>query len=166
MSSFRTYHSRDKLLETWVDILWTKNSVSGVSRPPIKVSWKRPYTWHAGWQGISCFNVLMLGVDCNLDVCMGRGGGVWRWQKYVLLFRHWWKIKIKIDKKIALHYEFLEERILFGVQMNGEVFDILNYCILNGKFHENALDFYDYLICNGNSNHEQSTKFLSICDTL
>ncbi len=43
--------------------------------------------------------------------------------------------------------------ILFGFQMNGEVFDILNYCILNGKFyihkqklfHENALDFYDYL---------------------
>ncbi len=37
--------------------------------------------------------------------------------------------------------------------MNEEVFDILNYCILNGKFyihkqklfHENALDFYDYL---------------------
>ncbi len=56
-------------------------------------------------------------------------------------------------QKITLHYEFLEESILFGFQMNGEVFDILNYCILNGKFyihkqklfHENALDFYDYL---------------------
>ncbi len=57
------------------------------------------------------------------------------------------------DTKITLHYEFLEESILFGFQMNGEVFHILNYCILNGKyyihkqklFHENALDFYDYL---------------------
>ncbi len=37
--------------------------------------------------------------------------------------------------------------------MNGEDFDILNYCILNRKFyihkqklfHENALDFYEYL---------------------
>ncbi len=41
--------------------------------------------------------------------------------------------------------------------MNGEVFDILNYCILNEKFyihkqklfHENALDF---LIISGNLN--------------
>ncbi len=40
----------------------------------------------------------------------------------------------------------------FFFQMDGEVFDIY-YCILNGKFyiykqklfHENALDFYDYL---------------------
>ncbi len=49
--------------------------------------------------------------------------------------------------------KFLEVSILFGFQTNGEVFHILNYCILNGKFyihkqklfHENALDFYDYL---------------------
>ncbi len=66
--------------------------------------------------------------------------------------------------------------------MNGEVFDILNYCILNGKFyihkqklfHENALDVYDYLcelkyklqiermICNGTNNDEQFNKFLFI----
>ncbi len=62
----------------------------------------------------------------------------------------------------------------------GELFDILNYCILNGKFyihkqklfHENELYFYDYLwelkyklqiermICNGTSNDEQFSKFL------
>ncbi len=79
------------------------------------------------------------------------------------------------DTNILLHYEFLEESILFGFQMNGEIFDILNYCILNGKFyihkqklfHENTLDFYDYLwqlkyklqiermICNGTNNDEQ-----------
>ncbi len=86
------------------------------------------------------------------------------------------------DTKITLHYEFLKESILFGFQMNGEVFEILNYCILNGKFyvdkqklfHENALHFYDYLwelkyklqiermICNGTSNDEQFSKFLFI----
>ncbi len=54
---------------------------------------------------------------------------------------------------------------------------ILNYCILNGKFyihkqklfHENALDFYDYLermISNGISNNEQFSKFLFIYNAL
>ncbi len=70
--------------------------------------------------------------------------------------------------------------------MNGEVFDILNYCILNENFyihkqklfHENALDFYDYLwelkyklqieriICNGTNNDEQFSKFLFIYNAL
>ncbi len=69
--------------------------------------------------------------------------------------------------------------------MNGEVFDILNYCILNRKFyihkqklfHENALDFYYYLwelkyklhermICNGTNNDEQFSKFLFIYNAL
>ncbi len=63
----------------------------------------------------------------------------------------WWN-RVSYTK-ITLHYEFLEESILFGFQMNQEVFDILNYCILNGKFyihkqklfHGKALDIYDYL---------------------
>ncbi len=72
--------------------------------------------------------------------------------------------------------------------MNGEVFDILNYCILKGKFyihkqklfHENALDLYDCLwelkyklqiermICNGtnNDNDEQFSKFPFIYNAL
>ncbi len=90
------------------------------------------------------------------------------------------------DTKITLHYEFLEESILFGFQMNGEVFDILNYYILNGKFyihkqklfHEHALDFHEYLwelkyklqiermICNGTNNDEQFSKFLFIYNAL
>ncbi len=98
------------------------------------------------------------------------------WQPFFL----WWN-RVS-DTKITLHYEFLEENILFVFQMNGEVFDILNYCILNGKFyihkqnhfHENALDFYDYLwelkyklqiermVCNGANNDEQFSKFLFI----
>ncbi len=91
-----------------------------------------------------------------------------------------------LSPKIILHYEFLEESILFGFEMNREVFDILNYCILNGKFYihkqklfdENTLDFYDYLwelkyklqiermICNGTNNDEQFSKFLFIYNAL
>ncbi len=74
----------------------------------------------------------------------------------------------------------------FGFQMNGKVFDILNYCMLNWKcyihkqnlFHQNALEFYDYLwelkykqqiermICNGTNNDEQFGKFLFIYNDL
>ncbi len=100
--------------------------------------------------------------------------------------RNFWQSFFVSDTKITLHYEFLEESILFGFQMNGEVFDFLNYCTLNGKFyihkrklfHENALDFYDYLwelkyklqiermICNGTNNDEQFSKFLFIYNAL
>ncbi len=101
------------------------------------------------------------------------------------LFFLWWN-RVN-DTKITLHYESLEESILFGFQMNGEVCDILNHCILNGKFyihkqklfHENALDFYHYLwelkyklqiermICNGTSiNDEQFSKFPFIYNAL
>ncbi len=87
-----------------------------------------------------------------------------------------------LSPKITLHYEFLEESILFGFEMNREVFDILNYCILNGKFyiHKQKLfhDFYDYLwelkyklqieriIYNGTSNDEQFSQFLFIYNAL
>ncbi len=89
------------------------------------------------------------------------------------------------DTKITIHYEFSEESILFGFQMNGEDFDKL-LCITNGKFyihkqklfHENVLDFYEYLwelkykfpidrmICNGTSNNEQFSQFLFIYNAL
>ncbi len=103
------------------------------------------------------------------------------WQSFFL----WWN-RVN-NTKITLHNEFLEDSIPFGFQMNGEVFNILNYCILNGKFyihkqsfffHENALDFYDYLwelkyklqiegmICNGTNNDEQFSKFLFIYNAL
>ncbi len=102
------------------------------------------------------------------------------WQSFFL----WWN-RVS-DTKITLHYEFLEESILFGFKINGEVFDILNYCILNGQFyihkqklfHENGLDFYDYLwkrkyklqiermICNVTSNDEQFSKFIFIYNAL
>ncbi len=70
--------------------------------------------------------------------------------------------------------------------LNFQVFDILNYCILNGKFyihkqklfHESALDFYHYpwelkyklqierMICNGSNNDELFSKFLFIYNAL
>ncbi len=101
-----------------------------------------------------------------------------KWQSFFL----WWN-RVS-DIKITLHYEFLEESIFFGFHMNGEVFDILNnteWKILHSQqklFHENALDFYDYLlelkyklqiermICNGTSNNEQFSKFLFIYNAL
>ncbi len=96
----------------------------------------------------------------------------------------WWNRVT--DRKITIHHEFLEESIFFGFQMNGEVFDILNYCKLNVKFyihkqklfHENALDCYDYLwelkykqqierkICNGTNNDKQFSKLLFINNAL
>ncbi len=99
----------------------------------------------------------------------------------VIIFLWWNRVS---NTKIILHYEFIEDSILFGFQTNGEVFDILNYCILNEKlyihkqnqFHENTLDFHDYLwelkyklqiermICNGND--EQFGKFLFIYNAL
>ncbi len=56
----------------------------------------------------------------------------------------WWN-RVS-DTKITLHSEFLEESILFGFQMNGEVFDILNSCTLNGNFyiHKQKL-FHEYI---------------------
>ncbi len=51
------------------------------------------------------------------------------WQSFFL----WWN-RLS-NTKIKLLYEFLEESILSGFQTNGEVFDILNYCILNAKFY-------------------------------
>ncbi len=100
------------------------------------------------------------------------------------IFLFWWNTVN--DTEITLHNEFLEESILFGFQTNGEFFDILNYCILNGKFrnhkqmlfHENALDFYDYLwelkyklqiermLFNRTSNNEQFGIFLFINNVL
>ncbi len=39
------------------------------------------------------------------------------------------------DIRIPLHFESLEECILFGFQIEGDIFSFLNYCILIAKFH-------------------------------
>ncbi len=39
------------------------------------------------------------------------------------------------DIQIPLHSESLEECILFGFQIEGDIFNVINYCILLAKFH-------------------------------
>ncbi len=58
------------------------------------------------------------------------------------------------DIQIPLHSESLEECILFGFQIEGYIFSVLNYCILIDKFHiycqqihnNNAINLFQYLI--------------------
>ncbi len=48
----------------------------------------------------------------------------------------------------------MEECILFGFQIEGDIFNVLNYCILIAKFHiyyqwihnNNAISLFQYLI--------------------
>ncbi len=58
------------------------------------------------------------------------------------------------DIQIVLHSENLEECILFGFQIEGDIFNVLNYCIILAKFHiycqrihnNNAINLFQYLI--------------------
>jgi hypothetical protein len=101
------------------------------------------------------------------------------WQSF---FQWWNRLS---DLKIPPDCECLEESILFGFQPGGDVFDVLNYCILNAKFfihrqklfYENAIDFYDFLcelkykleiersIYSKNSNQECFSKFIFVYGT-
>ena len=55
--------------------------------------------------------------------------------------------------KISRNFENLEECILFGFQSRGEVFDVLNYCLLHVKYYiykqklsDKKIDFYEFLM--------------------
>ena len=70
------------------------------------------------------------------------------WKSFFL----WWN---KVDDlKISPNCEHLEESILFGFQIEGGIFDVLNYCILVAKFYiykqrlftENNIDLYTFLV--------------------
>ncbi len=98
-------------------------------------------------------------------------------------FFNWWNTLGDIT--ISPDYESLEECIVFGFQSKGEIFDVINYCILLGKYYiycqkihkNNAIDFYEYLIqlryklrierniCNQNSNN-RFDKFIFLYDQL
>ncbi len=39
------------------------------------------------------------------------------------------------DLEIAADYDFLEECIIFGFHLSGEIFEVLNFCILNTKYY-------------------------------
>ena len=67
-----------------------------------------------------------------------------------LSFFNWWNHISSI--KIPLNYRDLEESILFGFQMDDELFEVLDYCILLAKYfiykhriHNDNIDFYNYL---------------------
>ncbi len=72
--------------------------------------------------------------------------------KFWRSFLNWWNILG--DIQIPLHSESLEECILFGFQIERDIFSVLNYCILIAKFHiycqrihnNNAINLFQYLI--------------------
>ncbi len=39
------------------------------------------------------------------------------------------------DLGIAADYDFLEECIIFGFHLRGEIFEVLNFCILIAKYY-------------------------------
>ncbi len=39
------------------------------------------------------------------------------------------------DLKIPAEHNFLEECIIFGFHLRGEIFEVLNFCILNAKYY-------------------------------
>jgi hypothetical protein len=99
-------------------------------------------------------------------------------------FFKWWNNLGDIE--IAHNYECLEECIIFGFQLRGEIFDVLNYCILVGKyyihrirlFEENNICFFNFLldlkfkltiehnICNKNDKLDDFKKFLFVYEQL
>ncbi len=73
------------------------------------------------------------------------------WHQYHVFFT-WWNNLRAIQ--IPLHSESLEECILFGFQIEGDIFSVLSYCILIAKLHiycqrihnYNAINLFQYLI--------------------
>lgn len=67
-------------------------------------------------------------------------------------FFNWWNGLG--DLRISTDYNELAECILFGFQSEGEIFQVLNYCILLAKHYiycqrihnDNKIDFYQYLV--------------------
>jgi hypothetical protein len=102
------------------------------------------------------------------------------WQSFFA----WWNRLSEV--KIPLDYLDLGESILFGFQIDEEVFSVLNYCILIAKFYvykqklfqDNNIDFYEYLcelkcklqiekcICKKNGKEEYFKKFIFIHENL
>ena len=67
-------------------------------------------------------------------------------------FLNWWNNLG--DIRISLLYDTLEESFLFGFQTKGEIFTVLNYCLLIAKHHiyynrihnDNNVNFFQYLV--------------------
>ena len=101
-------------------------------------------------------------------------------------FFNWWNNLG--DIQIQGDCESLEESILFGFQVEGDIFNVLNFCILLAKYYiykqrihnDNLIDFYQYLvqlkyklkleqtICthNNNNNQNEFEKYIFIYEQL
>ncbi len=40
------------------------------------------------------------------------------------------------DLNITADFDFLEESIMFGFHLREEIFEVLNFCILNAKYYK------------------------------
>ena len=99
-------------------------------------------------------------------------------------FFQWWNNLT--DIKISFNYENLEECILFGFPIEGDVFEVLNYCILVAKFYiyrqrlfnDNDIDLFsclvelkynikiEYGICKNNNTLDKFEKYLFLYEQL
>ncbi len=99
------------------------------------------------------------------------------------LFRWWNRMS---DTQISPDFDELEESILFGFHAKGEIFIVLNYCILLAKYYiyrqrihnGNCIQFYDFLvelkyklsleknICTINGTSQLFDKFIFIYNNL
>ena len=99
-------------------------------------------------------------------------------------FLQWWN-KLT-DIKIPFNFEHLEECILFGFPIEGDVFEVLNYCILVAKFYiyrqrlfnNNDIDLFSFLvelkykvkieysICKHNNTLDKFEKYLFLHEQL
>ena len=101
-----------------------------------------------------------------------------------LYFFKWWN-RLS-DVQIPLDYEAIEESILFGFQVDEDVFKVFNYCVLVAKyyvykqklFNDNKIDNYEYLcelkyklqveenVCKKNGTTDTFQKFYFIYEEL
>ncbi len=99
-------------------------------------------------------------------------------------FFNWWNGLC--DTRISADYEYKDECILFGFLAEGDVFFVLDYCILQAKYYiyncrihnNNLVDFFQYLlhlksnltieheICSTQQRNDEFMKFNFIYDNL
>ncbi len=90
------------------------------------------------------------------------------------------------DLEIAADYNFLEKCIIFGFHLMGEIFDVLNFCILITKYYihikilldDNNIGFLHFLyilkikldiehqICKMNNTTQTFNKFVFLSDQM
>ncbi len=99
-------------------------------------------------------------------------------------FFQWWN-RMR-DLEIPADYDFLKECIIFGFHLRGEIFEVLNFCILNGKYYmhnkrlldDNNIEFLHFLyvlkfklyiehkICKMNNTTQTFNKFVFLYDQM